>query len=659
MQQAAWAKNLKGIKEQFTVVGPAKQLTDYAPKPPSSGGMNIQIPMTMYGAKIEQTGAGEDGIVQPDKPVDAVVTDQGPKMLHEGEFKIVGPDGKMAVIPAKMIPQEMLAAFEQQSGTGGYAAGESVYDPTAITGTMGGGGTTSEAASKIPGATLASDNKVGATFYTDKEKTGLNTLEGVATGKSDAFSAIANRSLDNQAARNQFASKAYQQTASESPELTVGGRAAGLAGVTENANANMSSIQGTLAANAQNAAVGAAGSLTNSAQSAISRTNSEKQAAYNDAIARGDTTGAATIASTMTGNAGVKIDMSAPNYERSQALVTDITADAASRPGQPWKGSPAESKLQTAWDLSNPGKAGQYDSPEFKAYADNIWGNGQQTEEGLYLDTMRSSPFYIDAPDPSTDTNGDMRADEGPMKGKFTKQYYEEAAQAVIDAKVSNGWIPGVNPDGSVYWTGRDAEGNEQVMWGNRETDAAAWFDGLNSEIKKLTDKPASISTANAIAGYLGHPPTVQEYVDNAVVVEAIATKDFTSVAASIPAAVQLLKLEKNGMNGSPLWSSSRGSIYISNNNGKGINSTNFEKTFDEEGKPSGMFAQWVTDNTGKIMWLSDGKKLVFTGQVTPGGGTSDGQGYLICINDKGEKEYIHPNSAYVNPSDVGNQSLG
>jgi hypothetical protein len=71
----------------------------------------------------EYTGAGDNGIVEPQKPIDAIQTNNGLRMIHEGELKVVGPDGKFAILPANMVGQDALSQLEKQSKVPGFASG--------------------------------------------------------------------------------------------------------------------------------------------------------------------------------------------------------------------------------------------------------------------------------------------------------------------------------------------------------------------------------------------------------------------------------------------------------------------------------------------------------------------------------------------------------
>jgi hypothetical protein len=65
------------------------------------------IPSELYGepqkkpsgSAIGFTGFGQDGKLQPSNPTNMVQTTQGPRLLHEGEATMQGPDGNIQVIP--------------------------------------------------------------------------------------------------------------------------------------------------------------------------------------------------------------------------------------------------------------------------------------------------------------------------------------------------------------------------------------------------------------------------------------------------------------------------------------------------------------------------------------------------------------------------------
>lgn len=73
--------------------------------------------------KSEFTGYGEDGVLQPNKPVSMIDTNQGVRMIHEGEILKTRPNGNMAVIPAKNVTQEELSKIEAVGKVPGYQSG--------------------------------------------------------------------------------------------------------------------------------------------------------------------------------------------------------------------------------------------------------------------------------------------------------------------------------------------------------------------------------------------------------------------------------------------------------------------------------------------------------------------------------------------------------
>ena len=93
----------------------------------------LSIPPEMYGGQpaapslpmgpIGSTGAGEDGVVQPDMPSHLVQTGQGPQLLHEGETLNQLPGGAVGVQPNQATLMEM-----QKQGLPGMQVG-GIYTP--------------------------------------------------------------------------------------------------------------------------------------------------------------------------------------------------------------------------------------------------------------------------------------------------------------------------------------------------------------------------------------------------------------------------------------------------------------------------------------------------------------------------------------------------
>jgi len=99
----AMGKDKQDIPDQMTIIamGPSGQ--------PQGGS----------GYQAEYTGTGDNGTVEPNQPTDMVMTDRGPRMIHEGELQIVGPGGRMTVIPADEVArisgQDILSKMEMDS----------------------------------------------------------------------------------------------------------------------------------------------------------------------------------------------------------------------------------------------------------------------------------------------------------------------------------------------------------------------------------------------------------------------------------------------------------------------------------------------------------------------------------------------------------------
>jgi len=70
------------------------------------------------------TGLGEDNRFQPDQPTHLVMTDKGPRTIHEKEQFNVGPERVMEVIPASELGgQNVLSRYEKRNQIRGYQEG--------------------------------------------------------------------------------------------------------------------------------------------------------------------------------------------------------------------------------------------------------------------------------------------------------------------------------------------------------------------------------------------------------------------------------------------------------------------------------------------------------------------------------------------------------
>ena len=110
MKTSALQSWLDGMKKQAISQMPKKQPNYFA----------IPVRSRYMG----NTGTGNNNVLEPDKPVDVMSTDQGPRLLHEGEQKWQAPDGTMSIVPAgrTAMPQDKLQKMQNQ-GVPGFAGG--------------------------------------------------------------------------------------------------------------------------------------------------------------------------------------------------------------------------------------------------------------------------------------------------------------------------------------------------------------------------------------------------------------------------------------------------------------------------------------------------------------------------------------------------------
>jgi hypothetical protein len=105
----------KGYKKWWKVLPPEMTGED----------QNQQMPQQQSGVQmtpIGNTGYGEDGKLQVDKPTHLINTNKGPRMLHEGENVSIGGQGQLSVQPN----QKTLEKLEKE-GMPGYKCGIKGY----------------------------------------------------------------------------------------------------------------------------------------------------------------------------------------------------------------------------------------------------------------------------------------------------------------------------------------------------------------------------------------------------------------------------------------------------------------------------------------------------------------------------------------------------
>lgn len=213
------------------------------------------------------TGYGEDGKLQPSNPVDMVQTNQGVKMLHEGEMRMTKPDGSMAVIPANRLPQDQLRQIEAVGKVGGYATGV----------TFTGSQINTNPVPKQPSVdplTETSDTAV---------KTGLDTLTGYAQGKNPYQVSLANQTMTSAGASAAAANAARKmemgQTGADKGTMNTANAVAA-----RDTQSNLSKLSGQLALGSlsaqQSAASAAASAGQNQQQFQYNKMSSERN--YSD-----------------------------------------------------------------------------------------------------------------------------------------------------------------------------------------------------------------------------------------------------------------------------------------------------------------------------------------------------------------------------------------
>lgn len=452
MQQAPWAKK---AKEQITIVGPVKR-----PAMPPLGGAGAPVCIgAIQGRDARFTGYGEDGVLQPDKPTDMVETDQGPKMLHEGEMMLTSKDGRMTVIPANMLPQEVLAKFAESTGTQGYSAGTS--DATLT------GGTTST------GGNATTDRNQG---YVDQA---LDTLSGVVSGTSPVLRTIANRATDNLGARNNWGMMADNITSSTNPNLTPEAKTAQTAMRISNNNSDMATLTGNLAKNAQQLAVDTAPVLATAAEANTTNVTDRLWTDYNAAMKNGATKRAAEIYKQITGK---DMDMTEPNSTYAKSAGVDLVSYAATRPNESWADAQNDPEvkrmLQDRWSREHNNDGTTYDA----AWGQARWEEATVSPDKVAIDSMHSSPFYKNAPPATADANGDGLADadgSAVVDGQTVTWHKGDQTQGFMDDMMKIGFQylnfgnsqKGTNPDGSTYFYTTDAEGKVTVIAGKKTPD--------------------------------------------------------------------------------------------------------------------------------------------------------------------------------------------
>jgi hypothetical protein len=294
------------------------------------------IVMMPPGAQSMYTGAGPDGVVQPNRAAAIDYSGMPPRILHEGELVNQLPGGNRQVVPSPLTLQGMQMAQtpQQQQQMGamplpGHQLGgtypnvdqfgqtydpskhytQSNYDPFQVTPgkpsvvntTMG---TTSGAPPPPPPAMQPPAIPATSTkpsIYTNAQNKALGITVGVAQGTDPYARTVANRATDTYNANAGYTNTLAQSQLALNPNMTEGARNVAQADLARQANIGMSNLQGTLAENQQARMQGAAQSAFTMGGQMNETQQKEAQSAFDNALTVGDYNAAASAYKTMTG----------------------------------------------------------------------------------------------------------------------------------------------------------------------------------------------------------------------------------------------------------------------------------------------------------------------------------------------------------------------
>ena len=187
---------------------------------------------------VDYTGPGDDGQIDPNRPSETILTNDGTKFLHDDELKIVLSDGTMVVIPSKDIPQDMLELLEKQSGKGGFASGGIIDPITGKTTTIDPNATStiqSAASQKAPVLTpqqsapktiLPPAVSASAPAASPATTTPATQTPAETPAASVQPSSIASETMAGLAAQQQWDRLSQGQTIAQNPNLTSSGATA-------------------------------------------------------------------------------------------------------------------------------------------------------------------------------------------------------------------------------------------------------------------------------------------------------------------------------------------------------------------------------------------------------------------------------------------------
>ena len=177
------------------------------------------------------TGAGADGVVQPNKPAAIDHSTNPPSVYHEGETIVPFPGGKH-IIPAQTEQQQaQLGRMEKEQGLPGYQEGGTVYDDNRPTADL----TTSPQASPYENAQLGA----------------FNRIQQQSQGQDPYMNTASNRALQDFDARAATGSTQLRQSVASNPYMTDSAKNAAAANMQSRYQSGVSDLTGNLAQTSQ------------------------------------------------------------------------------------------------------------------------------------------------------------------------------------------------------------------------------------------------------------------------------------------------------------------------------------------------------------------------------------------------------------------------
>ena len=516
---------------------------------------------------LGNTGAGENGVVEPSKPTAMFQTALGPRMVHEGEDLNRLPNGDIQVKP---VTQSALAQMEKQQKIPGYQLGGTLKskvprvvdgftprsagtktDNVVLDGPALDVGTPTYVGTTRPGSnnqrnTPANQQQVvdmagpvgvmsgqtrdapittilpetptptGLTGLGDQAVAkGLGGLEAIAAGESPVDRTIANRTLGNLSAQQEAERMAAIQNQAQQG---VSGPAAqaqqAMLGISQ--GSQMGQTAGQLAIGAQERAAGAVRDLLTGGQ-AQQRFEFEKQKYGDEEFTRMATD----ISNGMTFEQAKQKypNLSREDYESTRGTVLFEQDRARLDAARDDVGTWVDQMVTSDPEWMSSGK--WMTDPQMQARLSNLWK--EEGMEGEYNPNNAAHQAWAQtqiAPYTVTPEEAEInRVRNSPWYQGLEPDEQNEVDDLLDFAttiSVTQGYTLGENPDGSTYITNADGD----VVYGSRTNDPDA-PPGLSSEdvngfIDAMADNGVTVSTSRARQYMNEHPgegyPTPEDF---------------------------------------------------------------------------------------------------------------------------------------------------